>query len=276
MKEIIVLLFGIVLLATAASFVAYVATAMSIIPFYALLWGLLLQSGISIALIVANLSTSPGVSDLSSITSLRSRCLFLFIHIAVGLHSVVAVMTPEATAQVSGSLAVALVAFVWTELTLTLLVLVSLHWWKTNVLFALAGIAVAAFVFASVWFYTPSLYGWDLRPLGWYALLITFIPLMLLAALLLRHHIPLFSRNNYFWRGLIAALLLVALFGVALHTFIASSSHFRVELNRALNSRPDEVNFADLTDFEWETVELYGAYTYESHFHQQRAMVLTG
>lgn len=266
MKDIIVLLFGIVLLTTATSFLAYVAMAMSIISFYALLWGLLLQCGTSVALIVENFSPSPGVSDPSSITSVRSRCLLLFVHIAAGIHSVVAVMTLEATAQGSGALAVALVAFVWTELTLTLLVLVSLHWRKTKAPFALAGIAVAAFVFASVWFYTPSLYGWDLRPLGWYAVLITFIPMMLFAALLLRHCIPLFSQYNYLWRGLIAVFLLMLLFGVALHMFIASSSHFRVELNRALNSRPDEVNFAELTDFEWETVELYGAYTYESHF----------
>ena len=37
---------------------------------------------------------------------------------------------------------------------------------------------------------------------------------------------------------------------------------FGESLQTALSVRPSQIRFSDLTDFEWDTVEIYGSYTY--------------
>ena len=152
----------------------------------------------------------------------------------------------------------------WTSLASAALVLAMLNRLRWDARFALVGAAasVAAFVaaFGCAVGFAPAIYGWDLRPLGWYAIMASFVPVLAFLAALLRRAVAFFQSR---WRrGAPAAALFIALTcALGLHISSNPNNEFSERLRTALNDSPSEIGFSELTDFEWDTVEMYGAYT---------------
>ena len=153
------------------------------------------------------------------------------------------------------------VALVWTVLAGALVALSFIDRRRKNMTLTLIGAASSAFVFVGAVACAPSLYGRDLRPFGWYALLATSVPLLMFAGILLRDA-PLSSRLPYFRHGLIAGAFLALAAGMALQMKVgASANGFGRELGASLDTGEAEIHFSEITDFEWDLVEIYGPYT---------------
>ncbi len=126
--------------------------------------------------------------------------------------------------------------------------------------FALVGAISATVVFGTALAYAPSFYGWDLRPLGWYALLVTSVPFLLFLSMFLQY-VPVFSRVRYLRPVLAVGLFLILVFGTALQMATASTGKFAWKLETALDGGVSTFHLSEITDFEWDSVEIYGPYT---------------
>ena len=150
----------------------------------------------------------------------------------------------------------------WTTLAGAALLLALLNRLRWDARFAIVGAVVSvAGLGCAVW-YAPSIYGWDLRPMGWYAILVSSIPVLAFLALFLRRA-PAFSESRWRRRGMAAALFAALACAVALHMAANPADRFSANLNEALDGGASEIRFSDLTDFEWDAVEIYIPYTFD-------------
>ena len=186
-----------------------------------------------------------------------------FIHFAVAVYAAVALPLPSIRA-VAGAAAPwtdLFATLAWTSLAGGALVLALLSGLSWNIRYALTGAGAALAVFGCAVGYAPRLYGWDLQPLGWYAILVASIPALAFLAMFLRRYSRAFSESR--WRSRAAALaLFVALFcALAIQITRAPADRFGANLQSALAADPLEIRLSDLTDFEWDAVEIYSRYT---------------
>lgn len=199
---------------------------------------------------------------------------------AVAIHAIVVIMSAYATLWVDNTISFAgllnakSILFIWLELAGALLALVMLNVLNikdTLLLF----IATATLAVVSIRTYAPGFYGWDLLPLGWYVPLAAAI----LLCALFRQRLARYARQPkdiYLQRGAIVGFLLLFLVpGMAAQCAAPLLTptpraadplgKFGIALDRALDNQPDAIAFADLTNFEWNLVELYHSYTAENH-----------
>ena len=220
-----------------------------------------LMSGMNIVMSVAAIAFSaykllPAYGD-----ERLSIIAFRFIHLTVAVYAVVITLSLESVSRDGWILGAAiLVTLVWTELTLAMLVLIFLNRHKMNTFFAATGAISATFVFVSALIYAPTLYGWDLRPLGWYAILATSVPVLLFFSMFLQYA-PGFARASWLRQALAVGVFLVLACGAALQMAVASPDDFRQELESVLEERITSFHLSEITNFEWDVVEIYGPYT---------------
>ena len=206
---------------------------------------------------VESLRCPPPVAASVGVAAKASR----FIHAAVAAHAAIVLPTFLAAAGETWSPSAIFASASWTSLAGAASVLAILSRMRWDTRFALVGAAASVAVFGCAVWYAPAIYGWDLRPLGWYAILVSFIPVLAFLTVFLRRA-AVFHRIRAARYGLAAALLIALACAVGVQ--MASNPHdeFSESLRTALDSRPSEIRFSDLTGFEWDTVEVYGAYTY--------------
>lgn len=189
---------------------------------------------------------------------------FWVVHVAVAALPIVFVVLVKdipGPGGLGGLFSWGYMALVWTVLSGTLVALFFIDRRRKNMTLTLIGAASSAFVFVGAVACAPSLYGWDLRPLGWYALLATSVPLLMFAGILLRDA-PFSSRLPYLRHGLIAGAFLALAAVIALQMKVAASeSGFGRELGASIDTGVTEIHFSEITDFEWDLVEIYGPYT---------------
>ncbi len=219
-----------------------------------------LLSVVNIALSVTAIAASVVRSDTGS--DRLSVAALCFVHLAVAVHAVLITISFEAVARLSWIFTGGVVSLIWTELAAALLAIVFLNRDRRKLVipFALLGALSAAVVFASALAHAPSLYGRDLRPLGWYALLATSIPLLLFLSMFLRY-VPIFSTGRYLRPVLVVGLFLILTFSTALYIITAPSDNIGRKLEATLDGRASTFHLSEITDFEWDSVEIYGPYT---------------
>ena len=191
---------------------------------------------------------------------------FRFFHVAVAACAAAVLTSLLPTLQAlldgdDGPFIELVLLLTWTPLAGAALVLALLNRLRWDARFAVLGAVVSAAVLGCAVGFAPTIYGRDLQPMGWYAILVTAVPVLGFLAVFLRRA-PVFSASRW-RRGGMAAALFIAL-GCAVGIQMASNpnNEFSESLRTALASRPSEIRFSELTGFEWDTVEIYGAYTY--------------
>ena len=181
-----------------------------------------------------------------------------FIHLAVAAHAAIAL------AFLLPLLETLLSAYTlgWMSLSGAALILALLNRLRWNPRLALLGAVISISVFGCAVWYAPSIYGWDLRPLGWHPILATAIPVLAFLILFLRRYSPVFSASRRRRFGLAAALFAALICALAAQMSANPADRFGGELRAALASGADEIRFSELTDFEWDAVEIYIPYTF--------------
>ena len=187
---------------------------------------------------------------------------FRFIHVAVAAHAalVLALLLPTLRAlldNIEGVFIGVLMPLTWTPLAGATLVLALLNGLRWDARFAALGAAASIAVFGCAVWYAPTIYGWDLRPLGWYAILASAIPVLAFLALFLRRYSRAFSESRWRRRGLAAAPFIALACAVALQTALTPADRFGGNLRAALDGGLNEISFADLADFDWDIVEIH-------------------
>ncbi len=186
----------------------------------------------------------------------------LFIHISVLVRS--AAICANLTETIEGG--VFTPGFIWTSLassTLLLALLNGLHW---NARQAALGAAASVLAFGCAVWYAPTIYGWDLRPMGWCAIMASAVPVLAFMVLFLRRA-PVFSKSR--WLRIGTAVALFAALAGAVGAHMAENPPdvaFSENLQAALSARPSQIQFAELTDFEWDALEMYNSYTFREKF----------
>ena len=192
---------------------------------------------------------------------------FRFFHVAVAscAAAVLTSLLPTLHALLNGGneamFMELLLLLTWTPLAGAALVLALLNRLRRDARFAALGAVASAAVFGCAVGFAPTIYGWDLQPMGWYAILVAAIPVLGFLAVFSRQA-PVFSASRWRRRGLAAALFLAPACAVGFQMAENPADRFSANLLAALDSRPSEIRFSDLTGFEWDAVEIYGAYTY--------------
>ena len=188
-----------------------------------------------------------------------------FVHLAVLVYAVVALPLPSLRA-VAGA------AAPWTDLFMTLawtslaggaLALALLNRLNWNIRYAFAGAVASAALFGCAVGYAPSIYGRDLQPLGWHAILIASIPALAFLAMFLRRYVRAFSESRWRSRGTALALFAALICAAAAQMIANPADRFGGELRAALDGGASEIRFSELTDFEWDAVEIYSPNTHE-------------
>ena len=190
----------------------------------------------------------------------------LFIHLAVVSHAALALasLLPLMQILMDGSISLILdilLLLVWTSLAGAALILALANRLNWNARLAALGAVVSGATFGCAVIYAPTIYGWDLRPMGWYAILATAIPVLAFLVLFLRRYSPAFSESRRRRFGLAAALFAALICGLAAQMVANPADRFGNELRAALDGGADEIRFSDLTDFEWDAVEMHGPYS---------------
>ena len=178
---------------------------------------------------------------------------FRFVHVAVLIHAV-AVLTTLQTALDGGLMPPSVF---WTTLAGAPTVLAMLNRLRWDARLALVGAFVSAATFGCAVLFAPTIYGRDLLPSGWYAILVAAVPVLAFLIIFLRRA-PIFSASRRRRYGLAAALFLALACVVGFYMASNPNNEFSESLQSALDGRPSQVRFSDLTDFEWDMVELYG------------------
>ena len=150
----------------------------------------------------------------------------------------------------------------WTPLSGAALVLALINRLRWDARFAAMGAVVSAAVFGCAVGFAPTIYGRDLQPMGWYAILVSSIPALAFLAVFLRRA-PIFSASRWRRGGLVAALFIALACAVGFQMASNPADGFSENLRAALDGGASEVRFVDLTDFEWDDVEIYGPYSWE-------------
>ena len=188
---------------------------------------------------------------------------FRFIHFAAAAHAalVLTFLLPLLQTLLDGC---ALPFLSWTSLSGAALILALLSGLRWDARFAVLGAVVSVAAFGCAVVFAPTIYGWDLRPMGWYAILVAAIPVLAFFALFLRRA-PVFSASRWRRGGMAAALFAALVCAVALHMAANPADRFSASLNEALDGGASEIRFSDLTDFEWDVVEIYIPYTFDEN-----------
>ena len=188
---------------------------------------------------------------------------FRFIHFAAAAHAalVLTFLLPLLQTLPDGF---ALPFLSWTSLSGAALALALLSGLRWDARFAVLGAVVSAAAFGCAVWFAPTIYGWDLRPMGWYAILVSSLPALAFLALFLRRA-PGFSASRWRRGGMAAALFIALACAVGLHMAANPADRFSASLNKALDGGASEIRFSDLTDFEWDTVEIYIPYTFDEN-----------
>ena len=182
----------------------------------------------------------------------------LFIHISVLVRSVA--ICANLTETMEGGF-FTLPAVIWTSLASLTSLLALLSWLNWNARHAALGAAASVLVFGCAVWYAPAIYGWDLRPMGRYAILATAVPVLAFLALFLRSA-PIFSKSRWLRIGTAIALFAALAYAVGAH--MADNPPdvaFSDRLQAALSARTNPIRFSELTDFEWDALEMYNSYT---------------
>lgn len=125
-------------------------------------------------------------------------------HVALVIYAITVTLSFKVAVNGTESFTLVWIAMVWTELAVALILLALLNRrQRLDTFFLTTGAASAALVFASAWFYAPSIYGWDLRSVCWYGIMVSAIPLLMFISILLRRYSPFFVRNSHLRHGLI-------------------------------------------------------------------------
>ena len=177
---------------------------------------------------------------------------FRFVHVAVLVHAV-AVLTTMQTALNGGLMPPSVF---WTTLSGAALILAMLNRLRWDARLALVGAAVSVATFGCAVWFAPTIYGRDLLPSGWYAILAAAVPVLAFLVVFLRRA-PIFRRRPPRY-GLAAALFIALACAVGFHMASSPNNKFSERLQSALDDRPSEIRFAELTGFEWDEVDLYG------------------
>ena len=223
-------------------------------------YGYRLEAGLALAaLIFANcVLTAVAIVNLlrrsSSLSSLMRgdsppAFAVLFIHLAVAAHAAIALafLLPLLETLLDAYI---LPFLAWTSLAGAALILALLNRLRWNPRLAILGAVVSAATFGCAVIYAPTIYGWDLRPLGWYAILATAIPVLAFLILFLRRYSRAFSASRRRRFGLAAALFAALICALAAQMMANPADRFGNELRAALDSGADEIRFSDLTDFD--------------------------
>ena len=184
-----------------------------------------------------------------------------FIHFAAAAHAalVLTFILPLLQTLLDGY---AMPFLSWTSLAGAAMILALLNRLRWDARFAILGAVVSVATFGCAVGYAPTIYGWDLQPMGWYAILVSSLPALAFLALFLRRA-PAFSESRWRRGGLAAALFAALVCAVALHMAANPADRFAANLNDALDGGASEIRFSDLTDFEWDAVDIYIPYTFD-------------
>jgi len=215
------------------------------------------NGALAAAIAIESLRRPPPVSASARPVAKASR----FIHAAVAAHAAIVLPTFLEAAGETWSPSPIFASASWTSLAGAALVLALLNRLRWDARFAILGAAASIAAFECAVWYAPTIYGWDLRPLGWYAILVSAIPVLAFLTVFLRRA-PVFRRLRTARYGLAAALFIALACAVGFQMALNPNNEFSESLRTALDDRPSEIRFSDLTGFEWDTVEMYGAYTY--------------
>ena len=178
---------------------------------------------------------------------------FRFVHVAVLVHAV-AILATMRTALDGGLMPPSVF---WTTLAGAPTVLAMLNRLRWDARLALVGAAVSVATFGCAVWFAPTIYGRDLLPSGWYAILAAAVPVLAFLTVFLRRA-PIFRRRRSPRYGLAAALFLALACAVGFQMASSPNNKFSESLQSALDDRPSEIRFSELTGFEWDAVELYG------------------
>ena len=184
-----------------------------------------------------------------------------FIHAAVAVCAAISLPTFLAATGEAWSPSDIFATAAWTSLAGAALVLALMSATIWNIRHAALGAVASVAVFGCVVGYAPAVYGWDLRPLGWYAILATAIPVLAFLVVFLRRA-PLFRRFARLRLGTAVALFAALACAVGFQMAANPDDLFGESMQTALSARPNQIRFSELTDFEWDTVEIYGSHTY--------------
>ena len=186
-----------------------------------------------------------------------------FIHFAAAAHAalVLTFLLPLLQTLLDGY---AVPFLSWTSLAGAAMILALLNRSRWDARFAILGAVVSLATFGCAVGFAPAIYGWDLQPMGWYAILVSSIPALAFLALFLRRA-PIFSASRWRRGGMAAALFAALVCAVGLHMAANPADKFAANLNDALDGGASEIRFSDLTDFEWDTVEIYIPYTFDEN-----------
>ena len=215
------------------------------------------NGALAAAVAVESLRRPPRASAGAGAAEKASR----FIHAAVAVYAAIALPTFLAATGETWSPSLIFASVSWTSLAGAAAVLAILNRMRWDARFAALGAVVSVSVFGCAIRYAPAIYGLDLRPLGWYAILVTAIPVLAFLVVFLRRA-PIFRRLRPLRYGLAAALFLALACAVGVRMASNPGGEFGERLQTALDARPSQIRFSDLTDFERDAVEMYGAYTY--------------
>ena len=186
---------------------------------------------------------------------------FRFVHVAVLAHAAV-VLATILTALNGGLMPPEVL---WTSLAGAPTVLAMLNRLRWDAPFALAGAAASIATFGCAVRFAPTIYGRDLHPLGWYAILVAAVPVLAFLVVFMRRA-PIFRRRRPMRLGLAAALFLALACAVGFQMASNLGDEFSERLRTALDDRPSEIIFSELTDFEWDAVDVYGPSTSAQEF----------
>ncbi len=184
-----------------------------------------------------------------------------FIHFAVAAHAALALalLLPLLETLLDAYI---LLFLVWTSLAGGALILALINGLNWNIRRAALGAAASVAAFGCAVWYAPAIYGWDLRPMGWYAILVSAIPVLAFLTLFLGRYSGAFSASRWRRRGLAVALFAVLICALAAQMIANPADRFGGELRAALDGGASEIRFSELTDFEWDAVEIYVPYTF--------------
>ena len=224
------------------------------------LLALMLANGALAAVIVVNALRRSSALSARMRSGSPPNMALRFIHLAAAVHAalVLTFLLPLLETLLD---AYVLPFLAWTTLAGAALILALLNGLRWDARFAIAGAAVSVAGFGCAVWYAPAIYGWDLRPMGWYAILVSAIPVLAFLTVFLRR-VAAFSESRWRLRWMAAALFIALACAVALHMAANPADKFAANLNDALEGGASEIRFADLTDFEWDAVEIYFPYKF--------------
>ena len=189
---------------------------------------------------------------------------FRFVHAAVIIHVAVAVLSLQSEAAKVNWFAELATTLIWAETALALALLAVLNRRRRLSRFAAAGAAASALAFIGVWVHAPTMYavpipdglGWRVSGPGWLAAIIVSIPALAFSALFLRRARTLgwLSRHPRMAAATLFAALICA---GAVQTISAPQYDLSRGMSAALSAGGSEIRLSELTDFEWDAVEIY-------------------